>query len=151
MPPIYRDDPYGNYNFLLEIDGVSEDGRAARGSFSEISGLGVEIQTIEYRNGSEDNTVRKLPGLKKYPNLVCTRGFTGDDRFWQWLLTAMQGTPQRANGRIILLDEGRQEVARWHFRRAWPCKWTGPSLNAVHADVAIETLEICHEGLELAD
>ncbi len=150
MPPTYREDPYGNYNFLIEVSGIS-DGATARGSFSEISGLGVEIDVIEYRTGTEDITVRKLPGPKKYPNLICKRGVTGDATFWNWLLTALQGNVQRADVRISLLDESRQEVVRWNVHRAWPCKWVGPDLNAGGADVAIETLELCHEGIEMDD
>ena len=119
MPPTYREDPYGNYNFLIEVSGIS-DGATARGSFSEISGLEVEIDVIEYRTGTEDITVRKLPGPKKYPNLICKRGVTGDATFWNWLLTALQGNVQRADVRISLLDESRQEVVRWNVHRAWP-------------------------------
>jgi len=150
MPPTYREDPYGNYNFQIEVEGIS-DGASARGAFSEVSGLGVEIDVIEYRTGTEDTTVRKLPGLKKYSNLVCKRGVTGDTTFWNWLLAALQGNVQRATVRILLLDESRQEVLRWNVRRAWPCKWVGPDLNATGAEVAIETLELCHEGIELDD
>lgn len=150
MPPTYRDDPYGNYNFLIEVQGIS-DGATARGSFSEITGLGVDIDVIEYRVGTEDITVRKMPGLKKYPNLVCKRGVTGDATFWNWLLSALQGDVQRATVRISLLDESRQEVMRWNLRRAWPCAWRGPDLKAMGSEVAIESLELCHEGIDLDD
>ncbi|MEZ4425145.1 MAG: phage tail protein [Gemmatimonadota bacterium] len=150
MPPTYRDDPYGNYNFLIEVQGIS-DGATARGSFSEITGLGVDIDVIEYRVGTEDITVRKMPGLAKYPNLVCKRGVTGDATFWNWLLSALQGNVQRATVRISLLDESRQEVMRWNLRRAWPCRWMGPDLKATGSEVAIESLELCHEGIDLDD
>lgn len=150
MSPVQRSDPYPGYNFLIEISGVSEDGAAVSGSFSEVSGLGVEITPIEYRNGSEDITVRKLPGLKKFTNIVLKRGITGDLEFWNWIADAMDGQVRRADGSIRLLDENRQEVLRFDFSRAWPTKWEGPSLNATSNEVAIETLEICHEGLEIA-
>ncbi len=149
MSAVFRPDPYPGYNFLVEINGVSDDGAAVQGSFSEVSGLGVEITPIEYRNGSEDITVRKLPGLKKFNNIVLKRGITGDTGFWNWVVAAMDGQVQRADGSIILLDESRQEVMRFNFRRGWPTKWEGPSLNAKANEVAIEMIEICHEGLEI--
>ena len=95
MPPVYRDDPYGGYNFLVTINGVSNDGQAVRGSFAEVSGLEAEQPAIEYRNGSEDITLRKLPGLKKYPNIVLKRGVTSDLAFWNWILKGMEGEVQR--------------------------------------------------------
>lgn len=149
MPGVLRDDPYPSFNFLIEIEGISDDGRAVRGAFSEVSGLEAEVSIIEYRNGNEDITVRKLPGLKKFPNIVLKRGLIGDETLWKWIRTALDGKVKRADGAIILLDESRQEVMRWCFRRGWPCKWTGPTLGAKNNEVAMETLEICHEGLEL--
>ncbi|MDJ0653686.1 MAG: phage tail protein [Xanthomonadales bacterium] len=149
MPPVIREDPYGGYNFLVTVNGVSDDGNAVSGSFTEASGLESEVAPIEYRNGSEDITVRKIPGLKKFTNITLKRGITGDIDFWNWILAAMDGQVERAEGSVTLLDENRQEVMRWNFRRAWPCKWTGPGLNAANNEIAMETLEICHEGLEI--
>lgn len=149
MPPVIREDPYGGYNFLVTVNGVSDDGNAVKGSFTEASGLETEVSPIEYRNGSEDITVRKMPGLKKFTNITLKRGITGDIDFWNWILDAMQGQVERAEGSIVLLNETRQEVMRWNFRRGWPCKYTGPGLNAVNNEIAMETLEICHEGLEI--
>lgn len=149
MSPVIRDDPYLKMNFLVLIPGVSDDGRSTRGAFSEVSGLEVEITPIEYRTGAEDITVRKLPGLRKYTNIVLKRGIIGDTTLWNWLREAMQGQVRRVDLSIILLNESREEAMRWNVRRAWPCKWTGPKLNAKSNDVAIEELEICHEGIEL--
>lgn len=149
MPPVQRDDPYSGYNFLVTVNGVSDDGQAVSGSFTEVSGLELEVTPIEYRNGSEATTVRKMPGLAKYTNITCKRGITGDLEFWNWVLTGVQGQLQRADGSIMLLDENRQEVMRWNFRRGWACKYTGPGLNAANNEIAMDTLEICHEGLEI--
>jgi phage tail-like protein len=149
MPAKYRDDPYGGYNFEILINGISDDGTAVRGSFAEASGIEVEIQPIEYRNGAEDITVRKIPGLKKFPNLVLKRGILGDVALWNWIQEAMDGKVRRTEGAIVLLDENKQEVMRWNFKRGWPCKWTGPGLNAKNNEIGMETLEICHEGLQL--
>ncbi len=139
-----RNDPYGRFNFLLEIDG------AVKAGFSEVSGLTTETAVIEYREGSDRTPPRKLPGLTKYSNLVLKRGLTKDRSLWDWRKTVIDGAVRRANLSIILLDDSRQEVLRWSFREGWPCKWEGPALNAKASEVAIETLEIAHEGFDLA-
>lgn len=149
MPPVFRDDPYGSFNFEVLITGISDDGTAVKGSFAECTGLETEIAPIEYRNGSEDITVRKVPGLKKFANIVLKRGVIGDLAFWNWVVEGMNGLVHRTEGSVILLDENRKEVMRWNFKRGWPCKWTGPGLNAKNSEIAMETLEICHEGLAI--
>ena len=146
---VFRDDPYPAFNFEVVITGISDDGRAVKGSFVEVSGLEVDVDAIEYRNGSEDITVRKLPGLKKFSNITLKRGVIGDTTLWNWLNSVLTGHVIRADGTITLLDESRQPVMRWKFRRGWPCKWEGPRFLAESNDVALESLEICHEGLEL--
>jgi phage tail-like protein len=146
---VVRDDPYLACNFQVVIQGILDDGRSARAAFSEVSGLEIEIAAIEYRSGAEDTTVRKLPGLRKSPNITLKRGVTGDMALFTWLKATMNGNVQRADGTITLLDESRQAVMTWRFRRAWPCKLSGPTLNAKSNEVAIEVLELCHEGLEL--
>jgi phage tail-like protein len=147
MPTVMRDDPYPVYNFLLTVTGVSDDGQAVSGSFTEVSGLEVEVSPIEYRNGSEDISVRKVPGLKKFTNITLKRGITGHVEFWNWIVEALNGRVRRTEGSIILLDENRREVMRWNFARGWPCKYTGPGLNASNNEVAMETLELCVERL----
>lgn len=139
-----RNDPYGRFNFLLEIDG------AVKAGFSEVSGLTTETAVIEYREGSDRTPPRKLPGLTKFSNLVLKSGLTKDRSLWDWRKTVMDGAVRRANVSVILLDDSRQPVMRWNFREAWPCKWEGPALNAKTSEVAIETLELAHEGFELA-
>lgn len=138
-----RNDPYSAFNFLVEIDGVTVAG------FSEASGLTTETDAIEYRNGDEDITVRKLPGLKKYTNIALKRGYTDGKELWEWRKKVMDGRTERQPGSIVLLNEAREPALRWNFREGWPCKWEGPSLNAKNNETAIESLEICHEGLEL--
>ncbi len=149
MPPVARKDPYPSKNFQLILNGVSDDGSSASAGFTEISGLQVEMKPIEYRNGNEDITNRKLPGLKAFSNLVCKRGSTGDVEFWKWVKTALDGNIKRTEGAVILYDEQKKEVMRWTFSRAWPCKYVGPSFKAAGTEVAMETLEICIEELAL--
>ena len=146
MPPVRRDDPYTAYNFQVIITGISNDGKAVSGSFSEASGLEVEVPPILYRNGSEDITQRKIPGLKKFTDITLKRGITGDVDFWNWIVQALNGQVQRVSGAIVLLDENRQEVMRWKFDRAWPCKFTGPTMHAGKNEIAMETLVICTES-----
>ncbi|HEV7395161.1 MAG TPA: phage tail protein [Pyrinomonadaceae bacterium] len=145
MPDGKRNDPYGQFNFLIEIDGV------VKGGFSEASGLTTDTNIIEYREGAEQQgTTRKLPGLMKYNNIVLKRGWTKDKSLWSWRKKVIDGKTQRNSGSIVLLDEARNEALRWNFREGWPSKWEGPALNAKTSEVAVETLEIAHEGLELA-
>jgi phage tail-like protein len=149
MPPVFREDPYGGFNFEVIVKGVSDDGTAVRGSFSEVSGLDAEVKPIDYRNGSEDIRVRKLPGLKSFTIVKLVRGVTADLGFWNWIVEAMNGLVHRTDVSIVLLDENRNEVMRWNLVRAWPCKWSGPGLKAKDSEIAMETLEICHEGLSI--
>jgi phage tail-like protein len=138
-----RQDPYISFNYLVEINGLKSAG------FSEVSGLDIEVQSIDYRNGDEDFVQRKLPGIKKFPNLVLKRGLIGEIDIYEWLKATASGAVDRREGAIILRDEQRNEVMRWRFIRGWACKFTGPSLKGDSNAVAMESLEICHEGLEL--
>jgi phage tail-like protein len=141
MASSQRDDPYKGFNFRVEIDGVTV------AAFSEVSGLASETDVIEYRTGAESNTVRKLPGLTKHANIVLRRGVTQDDELWNWRKTVVDGNVERRDGSIVLLDDDRADVLRWNFSQGWISKWTGPDLNAKANEVAIETIEIAHEGL----
>ena len=142
--PGKRSDPLGQFNFLIEIDGV------VKGGFSEASGLTTDTNVVEYREGQEQSlTTRKLPGLMKYNNIVLKRGWTRDRSLWEWRRKVIEGKTQRASGAIVLLDEARNEALRWNYTEGWPSKWEGPALNAKTSEVAIETLEIAHEGLTL--
>ena len=144
MAPPKRDDPYKAFNFRVEIEGI------ARAAFSEVGGLESETVVIEYRVGGEPRTVRKLPGLTKYANIVLRRGITQDPELWNWRQSVVQGKVDRRNGSIILLDDDGTEVVRWNFFNGWIAKWEGPALNAKGNEVAIETVEIAHEGLDRA-
>jgi phage tail-like protein len=147
MAPVPRPDPYAVYNFQIIINGVSDDGKAAKGAFSEVTGLDMEVAPIDYRTGAEDIVVRKLPGLKKFPNLVLKRGIIGEVALWNWIKKGADGQIQRTSGSVVLMDENHQEVQRWNFQRGWPVKFAGPQLGAAKNEVALESLEIAHEGL----
>jgi phage tail-like protein len=145
MPDGKRNDPYGQFNFQVELEGIP-----IQAGFSEVSGLSTDTNIIEYREGGEKaGTARKLPGLMKYANIVLKRGWTKDKALWEWRKTVIDGLTKRHNGAITLLDENRQPAMRWKFHEGWVSKWEGPALNAKTSEVAIETMEIAHEGLEL--
>jgi phage tail-like protein len=141
MPP---NDPYRNFNFLVEIDGITQAG------FAECTGFGASNDPIEYREGGENTTVRKLPGVTKYSNIVLKWGLTDSRELYDWFRDITQGKVERKNGSVILLDLDGSEKVRWNFVRGWPTKWDGPDFNAKGTDVAVETLEIAHEGVERA-
>lgn len=140
-----RRDPFRSFNFRVELDGIT------RAGFRECSGLDASQDPIEYREGTDALTARKMPGLNKYSNITLKWGMTDDTELWDWRKKAIAGKVERKNGSIVLLDESGEEKLRWNFREAWPIKWTGPSFNATGNEVAIETLEITHEGLELQE
>ncbi len=136
-------DPYLNFNFLVEIQGIT------RAAFQEASGFDSAIDVTEYREGGANTTPYKLPGQTKYSNITLKRGITADTELFDWHQQFVTGDPAatRQNGSIVVLDRSGAEVRRWNFVRGWPSKWTGPSFNAGGKEVAIETLEIAHEGI----
>jgi phage tail-like protein len=144
MPAARRENPYGAFNFLVEFEGkVFAD-------FTEVTGLGIEIVDTEYRSGSDPNaSVRKIPGLSKYPNVVLKRGVTSDQALYEWAKNVRDGAADQRDVDIVLLDETRQPVLRWTLKRAQPKKWTGPTLNAKGNEIAIESLELSYEDLTL--
>jgi phage tail-like protein len=137
-----RIDPYANFNFLVEIDGIT------RAAFQQVSGFDSTIDVIEHREGGDNLTPHKLPGMTKHGNIVLKWGLTDDRELYEWHREAVSGNVQRKGGSIIVLDRRGNRVAQWNFREAWPSKWDGPDFNAEGTDVAIETLELAHEGLE---
>jgi phage tail-like protein len=134
-------DPYLNFNFLVELDGI------ARAAFHEASGFDSSIDVVEHREGGDNTTTRKLPGLAKHGNITLKWGVSDDRTIDDWYQQVVDGDIVRRNGSIVVLDRKREEVARWNFLRAWPAKYTLPSFNAEGKDVAIQTLELAHEGL----
>jgi phage tail-like protein len=139
-----RTDPYRQFNFRLEIDGLQI------GDFSEVS-LGAAItEVVEYRDGTDRSGVRKLPGLTHFANVVLKRGITNSLELYQWhrLIAEGRSAEARRNVVVVLSDEARNDVARFILRNAWPVKYEAPSFSAATSDIAIETLELTHEGLE---
>lgn len=138
-----RKDPYAQYNFLLEIDGITSAG------FTEVGGITMESEVIEYREGNELARMRKLPALMKFGNITLKRGYTQNTELWDWRKTTLRGVTERKAGAIILLDEAREPKLRWEFQEGWISKYEGPALNATANEAAIESIEIVVESVEL--
>jgi phage tail-like protein len=145
VPAIQRDNPYPNHNFEVSIAGVADDDLG----FSEVELPSGEIEVIEYREGRDGTRVRKLPGLVTYPNVTLKRGINGYLELYNWWKSARDGDIRPTGVTIKLLDEQRREVMRWNLSRAWPVKLEAGPLNASANEVAIETLELAHEGFEI--
>ena|SRR5215203_5473597 len=138
-----RKDPLRTMRFLLEWDGLVQAG------FREVTIPDISADPIEYREGNEIPTVRKQPGLIKYSNIICKRGVTDNLELFNWHKEIVAGkiNANRKNVSILLLDEEGNEASRWDFSYVWPSKYDAPDLNATGNEIAIETLELVHEGM----
>ena len=136
-----RKDPVLGFNFRVELNGVFEAG------FNEVSGLQAEIEVQDYREGGFNDALRKFPGPVKFSsNLVLKNGITDSTSLWSWYQNVMLGRVTRKSLDIVLLDETGDEKRRWKFKDAYPVKWNGPALKATSSEVAVESLELAHEG-----
>lgn len=148
----YREHPYGAFNYIVSLGGAQGDGSEGSviGGFSDVSGLGFEVSYSEYRNGNERvNTVRKVPNTYKNDDITLKRGLVGSTDLFDWLKSVREGTIDRRNVTITLLDEARQAVAVFRLVNAQIKKWTGPTLAAKGGgEVAMEEIQLCHEGIE---
>jgi phage tail-like protein len=137
-----RTDPYRVYKYRVEIGGIT------RGGFREAAGLDSSQDPIEYREGTDELHAKKLPGLNKSSNITLKWGITDDPEIWEWRKKCIDGKVERQNGAIILCSDAGEDKIRWNFVEGWPTKYVGPSFNATGNEVAIETLEIAHEGIK---
>jgi len=117
------------------------------GGFSEASGFDASIDVIEYREGDMVQTPLKLPGLKKYGNITLKQGVADSMVMYEWMIAGVEGEVERKTITITILDEAETATASWQVINAWPAKYTAPDFNATASEVAIETLEIAHEGM----
>jgi phage tail-like protein len=162
MPKIpgIRFDPLPSFRFYITLidssstlrkvlTGISAISNYAIGGFSECTGLEMSMDIHEYQEGGANGYVLKFATRAKYANIALKRGMGFTDDLWIWHDEYVQGKGKRRDGVIALLSEMGTPVKVWTFRRGIPLKWAGPSLNATQSAVAIETLEITHEGLAL--
>jgi phage tail-like protein len=135
--------------FVFTVDGLTI------GSFTEVTGLSVQLDTEELVEGGNNGFTHKLPKQLKWPNLVLKRGITDSDVLFEWFsrcsgegLEAAGDKLDRRNGSVQLYDHNGKVVRRWNFADAYPVKWTGPKLAASSKDLATEELEVCHCGFK---
>ena len=139
-------DPYRSYNFKLVVQGV------VQGHFTRVDGLGMKIDRILYRAGGEHSTVRMIPGQVEYSVVTVRFGLTDSTELLRWLFAAADGRVERRNVSLAMLDDaGVDEVRRWNLIGAWPCEWYGAPLDALGKELAIETLSLAYDRLELDD
>ena len=136
--------PLTTYHFTVEWGG-------RRISFTEVSGLDIETEVVHHREGgSPEYNDKLMPGRIKYSNLVFKRGIiAGDNDFYQWINTINLNTVERRDITIRLLDESHEPIVTWRVKNAFPVKYTSPILSATENNIAIEILEIAHEGFNM--
>ena len=141
-----RVDPYRNFRFRVEIDGIKQAG------FSECTFADTSTEAVEYREGNEPPIFRKLSGLTKYGNITLKWGITDSLDLYKWRQDVIDkgAAAQRKNMSIILIDETGADKARWNIVQAWPTKYKPADFSSKANEVAIETLEIVHEGFTRA-
>jgi phage tail-like protein len=153
-----RSDPVLNHNFVISLIDTSSTlailGSAATsaifdvalGGFSECSGLEMSLKTEDVREGGNNGAVLHFPSRVEWSPITLKRG-VGSAELWDWHYGFVEGRGRRRDGLIVLLDARHLPRNIWHFRRGLPTKYTGPALNATQNAVAIESIEITHEGI----
>lgn len=154
-----RHDPVLNCNFVISLlDSTSALAPSAppplagilavaAAGFAECSGLELSIQPEEYKEGGNNGGVLKFASRATWANVTLKRGVTDSQALWDWHFSYIEGNGRRRDGVIALLNAARQPVHAWFFRRGLPVKYSGPTLNAAQSSVAIEAIEIAHEGI----
>jgi phage tail-like protein len=138
-------DPYRAFNFKLEIRGVIE------GHFTDCSGLAIRVHPIRYREGGTGQVVRAIPGQVEYSEVTLRYGLTKSRELWDWFLRSIQGSVERRNVSVIMLEPNAvDEALRWNLLNAWPSEWRGAALDALGREVAIEELKLAFDTLERA-
>jgi len=134
--------PLPKFHFQVEWGGT-------RIGFTEVSGLSIETEVIEYREGtSPEYSKMKMPGMQKYGNITLKRGtFKSDNDYYKWLNTVKLNTIERRDLTISLLNEEHEPVVVWKLKSAWPVKIQAPDLKSDANEAAIESIELAHEGL----
>lgn len=139
-------DPYGNYNFRVSISQMPSEAF----HFTKCSGVGVTIENQEYREAGNGQVTQQIPTRVKYDPIQLSYGYTDSTHLWEWLMRAAAGKVERKNVDIVLLDsDGKKELDKWTLVDAWPQKWQGAELDAASNQVAIATLTLVFNELQL--
>jgi phage tail-like protein len=142
---VFREDPYGNAQFRVEIEGIAE----SRFEQVQLPELGVEV--VEYRDGNDpERSVRKLPGRSYLSNLILRRGYTGTLELYQWWRQVAQGdVDARRSVVVTLLDEERNPVTRWVFHSAFPARHLFSQLDAMDGSTLVETVDLAFDSASM--
>ena len=147
---VQRNDPYNNYNFLVDIG--SGDAQSVQAGFSEVLLPSVSVDVIEYRNGNErESSTRKLPGRVHYANLTLKRGVIGALDLYQWLDQVRNGDRNGFRDVVVMLqNEDRTNIVlTWKFRKAWPAMYSFSPLLAKGKEVLVESLELAFDRMDM--
>lgn len=131
------------YRFKVTIDEIEA------ADFREAEGLTAQREVVEYQEGGENTRTHKLVGQTRFSNIVLRRGTSASTDLFEWVKKTIDGTIERKNGAIIALDRKGEPVVRWDFKNAWPCRYEGPDFRAGESEVAIELIELAHDGFEM--
>lgn len=141
--------PFRVFRYQVSVGGIS------RASFSEVSGMNLSVDPIEYREGNDlRNTPRKYPGLTKFGNITLKWGVSDDTDFFEWIKTvapsntAMPTGMTRQSVTVTLIDDTGEEGPSWTLINAWPVGYNVPDLSGLGGDIAITSLELCCEGMQ---
>ncbi len=137
-------DPLGGFRFLVQIDQLQV------GGFSEISGLQAETKYETYEEGGQNGFVHRFPTRREYPPLVLKRGVLLSLGLWNWYNSFTVGKMTPRDGSIMMASDDYSQLLIWNFIQAYPVKWIGPQLNAGQGSLAVESLELVHQGLSLS-
>lgn len=135
-------DPFRNFNFVVEIDGILAAG------YSEVTGLGIELEVEKKQFGGDNNTEYTFIKQAKYSNLILKNGISQYNFMWQWFQNTVDGQIKPRNGSIFLYDLGSKTVKYWNFFHAYPISWEGPSLNALGNEVATHSTTLAYRQLK---
>ncbi|OZG73970.1 hypothetical protein BTA51_09325 [Hahella sp. CCB-MM4] len=135
-------DPFRNFNFVVEVDGILAAG------YSEVSGLGIELEVERRRFGGENHTEYKFIKQATYTDLVLKQGVSQYDYMWNWFQSTVEGKIQPRSGSIYLYDLGSKNLKYWSFYQAYPIRWDGPSLDAKGNDIATHSLTLTYRELK---
>jgi phage tail-like protein len=134
---------YPSCRFYVMIDGQPQ------GVFTEVGGLQVEMDVMDYQEGGNNGFVHRLPGVTRVSNLTLKRGMTSSNEFYKWCAEIAGGQFTRRHITVVMYDSAGNQLMRWNVMNAYPVKWVGPQLLAPDNAAAVETLELAHEGIEL--
>ena len=147
--PGNRKDPLPVFCFKVELN--LSGGSGAEAFFKSVSGLKYETEVVDIKEGGVNDTTFRLVGSTKWSNIVLKQGFTGSSDLLKWREDWLKGNMSRIpTGKIIQLDTALNPKGTWTFVRGWPCKWEISEFDASKSELAIETLEIAHEGIKFS-